>query len=44
MFSAAGEIIAAVTDTTWDDFIKARILNPLGMKRSVTRISELIKF
>jgi len=43
MYSAAGEVIPAVTDTTWDDFIKARILTPLGMKRSVTRISELVK-
>ncbi len=43
MFSAAGEIIPAVTDTGWNDFIKARILDPLGMKRSVTRISELVK-
>jgi CubicO group peptidase (beta-lactamase class C family) len=43
MFSAAGEIIPAVTDTSWDDFVKARILTPLGMKRSVTRISDLVK-
>jgi CubicO group peptidase (beta-lactamase class C family) len=43
MFSAAGEIIPAVTDSSWDDFVKARIFNPLGMKRTVTRISDLIK-
>jgi CubicO group peptidase (beta-lactamase class C family) len=43
MFSAAGEIIPAVTDTSWNDFVKARILEPLGMKRSVTHISDLIK-
>jgi CubicO group peptidase (beta-lactamase class C family) len=43
MFSAAGEIIPAVTDTSWNDFVKARILEPLGMKRSVTHINDLIK-
>lgn len=43
MYSTAGEVIPAVTDTSWDDFIKARILIPLGMKRSVTRISDLVK-
>ena len=43
MFSAAGEIIPAVTDTSWDDFIKARIFEPLGMKRSVTHISDMEK-
>jgi hypothetical protein len=43
MFSAAGEIIPAVTDTSWEDFIKARFFKPLGMKRSVTSIPELEK-
>lgn len=43
MFAAAGEIIKAVTDTTWEDFIKAHFFTPLGMKRSNTSIAELLK-
>ena len=43
MFSTAGEIIPAVTDTSWDDFIKARIFVPLGMKRTNTHISIMKK-
>ena len=41
MFSAAGSIIAAVTDTSWSDFIKTHFFKPLGMNRSVTSISEM---
>lgn len=44
MFVAAGEIIPAVTGTTWDEFIKTEFFNPLSMKRSITSISELNKF
>lgn len=41
MFSTAGSIIAAVTDTSWGDFIKTHFFKPLGMNRSVTSISEM---
>jgi CubicO group peptidase (beta-lactamase class C family) len=36
MFLAAGQVIPAVTDTTWDTFVKARLLDPIGMGRTVT--------
>jgi CubicO group peptidase (beta-lactamase class C family) len=42
MFSAAGQIIPAVTDTSWQDYIKTHFLLPLGMKRSDTSISDMI--
>ncbi len=41
MFAAAGEVIPAVTGTSWDDFVKSRLLQPSGMKRSNTSIREL---
>jgi CubicO group peptidase (beta-lactamase class C family) len=31
LYIAAGQIIPAVSGTTWDDFIRQRILSPLGM-------------
>ena len=43
MFSAAGQIIPAVTDTGWQDYIKVHFFDPLGMRRSVTSIRSLIK-
>jgi CubicO group peptidase (beta-lactamase class C family) len=39
MFLTAGQIVEYVTDTTWDDFVKARILKPLGMTRTNTSIN-----
>jgi CubicO group peptidase (beta-lactamase class C family) len=37
MYIAAGELLGAVADTSWDDFIEQRIFWPLGMTRSTTR-------
>jgi CubicO group peptidase (beta-lactamase class C family) len=37
----AGEVIAKVSKLSWEDFIKQRIFDPLGMKRSFTRYSML---
>lgn len=39
MFLTAGQIIEYVTDTTWDDFLKYRIFQPLGMSRTNTSIT-----
>ena len=39
MFSAAGQIIPAVTGKSWDDFIKERFFAPLGMTSSNTSIA-----
>jgi CubicO group peptidase (beta-lactamase class C family) len=41
MFTTAGEIVEAVTDTTWDEFVTARIFEPLGMITSTTTIRDL---
>lgn len=35
-FVTAGELIKYVTDTTWDDYIKIYIFNPLGLNRTNT--------
>lgn len=41
MFVAAGELIPIITDTSWDDFVTGRILQPLGMSRSTTTVRDL---
>ena len=39
MYMVAGEIIPAVTDTAWDEFMQHRIFAPLGMVTSNTSIT-----
>ncbi len=34
LYMAAGQIIPAVTGTSWDDYIRQRIFSPLGMNHS----------
>jgi CubicO group peptidase (beta-lactamase class C family) len=41
MFMAAGEIIPAVTGKRWEDFVKERIFNPLGMQVTHVGTSKL---
>lgn len=41
MFITAGQLIAAVTGTTWDEVIRRRIFQPLGMSASATSIWAL---
>lgn len=41
MFLAAGEVIAKASGSSWSDFIKSRILQPLDMQRTVTSITVL---
>jgi CubicO group peptidase (beta-lactamase class C family) len=41
MFIAAGQLVEAVTDTSWDDFLRHRIFDPLGMRTSTTEFAEL---
>jgi hypothetical protein len=36
MFMTAGEVIEAASGMTWDDFVKSRILSPLGMSRTTS--------
>lgn len=41
MYIAAGEAFVAATDTTWDNYIKGRILEPLNMDRTYLSIEEV---
>lgn len=41
MYLTAGQIIAKVSGMSWDEFIKERILMPLGMKNTNTSVTEL---
>ncbi len=41
MFLAAGQIIPALTQTRWEDFVRERLLQPLGMAHSHTSVRDL---
>jgi CubicO group peptidase (beta-lactamase class C family) len=41
MFLAAGEVVAAVSGKSWDDFVRERFFSPLGMGRTVTSTRPL---
>jgi CubicO group peptidase (beta-lactamase class C family) len=41
MFLAAGEVVAKASGRSWDDFVRERILAPLGMKRTITSTRRL---
>lgn len=41
LYMVAGQVVAAVTGKTWDDFIKERIFTPLGMTTSNTSVAAL---
>jgi CubicO group peptidase (beta-lactamase class C family) len=41
MFSVAGEVIKAVSDTNWHSYVKHNFFEPLGMTRSNTSIKEM---
>jgi CubicO group peptidase (beta-lactamase class C family) len=41
MFLAAGEVVSAVMGTSWSEAIQSRILDPLGMERTVMSTSDL---
>src|SRR5947209_16611225 len=44
MFLAAGQIIPAVTGKSWADFVRERILVPLGMIQTSTSVTALKNF
>jgi CubicO group peptidase (beta-lactamase class C family) len=41
MFLAAGEVVESVGGESWDDWVRTRILEPLGMTRSRTSVRQL---
>jgi CubicO group peptidase (beta-lactamase class C family) len=41
MFIAAGEIVSGASGVPWPEFVRGRILRPLGMSRTVLSVSEL---
>jgi CubicO group peptidase (beta-lactamase class C family) len=43
MFLAAGEVVAAVSGKSWDDFVRERFFSPLGMARTVTSTRPLAR-
>jgi CubicO group peptidase (beta-lactamase class C family) len=40
LYPVAGEVIAAVTGTSWEGFVRGRILEPAGMRGSAVRLSH----
>ncbi len=43
LYLVAGQLIPAVTGTSWDDFVRQRIFMPLGMTHSGTSTETLLK-
>ena len=43
MYLVAGELVAAVSGRTWDDFVRERIFAPLGMTRTFTTHDALLR-
>ena len=43
LYLAAGELIKQVTGKDWEDEVRARILQPLGMTETLSRISQFEK-
>lgn len=41
MFITAGKVIERVSGKTWQNFVKERILDPLGMTRTTTSVKDL---
>src|SRR6202022_3795027 len=40
MFMAAGDVVASASKMPWDDFVRARIFQPLGMTRTRTAFAD----
>lgn len=41
MFLAAGEVIVKASGVSWQQFMKSRIFDPVGMSRTLTSVTEL---
>ena len=40
MYALAGDVVAAVSGTPWEEFVRRRIFEPLGMSRTVATLRE----
>jgi CubicO group peptidase (beta-lactamase class C family) len=43
LYLVAGELVEAVTGMGWEEFIEERIMKPIGMTGSKTRLSEILQ-
>ena len=43
MYAGAGHVIEILSGRTWEDFVRERILSPLGMSSTVFSIDDLLK-
>lgn len=41
LYLVAGEVVARISGQPWTDFVEARLLKPLGMRRSATAFARL---
>jgi CubicO group peptidase (beta-lactamase class C family) len=41
MYSAAGEVVARASGMSWEEFVRTRIFQPLGMTRSYTTLDQM---
>jgi CubicO group peptidase (beta-lactamase class C family) len=41
LYSVAGEVVESVSGLAWEDFVQQRILQPVGMTHSLSRISRI---
>lgn len=41
MFTAAGRIVEKISGKSWGDFVRERLLTPLGMTRTTTSVKDL---
>ena len=44
MYIIAGQVLATISGMSWDDFVRTRIFEPLGMRSTSTSIRDLPRF
>ncbi len=43
-FTVLGRVLEAVTDTVWDDLLRTRLVEPLGLTHTVTLPEDVLRF
>ena len=43
-FTVLGRVLEAVTDTVWDDLLRTRLIEPLGLTHTVTLPEDVLRF